>query len=87
MPKYRKKAQVLFTDQQYRDLLQIADAQHKPLGALLREAAEEVYLKAKRAREKAEAVKALLSLKETEVPEHYEEWERHYLEEKASGHG
>ena len=60
MPKYRKKAQVLFTDQQYRDLLQIAEAQHKPLGALLREAAEEVYLKAERACEKAEAVKALL---------------------------
>lgn len=87
MPKYRKKAQVLFTDQQYRDLVQIADAQHKPLGALLREAAEEVYLKAKRAREKAEAVKVLLSLEETEVPEEYEEWERRYLEEKTSGHG
>lgn len=87
MPKYTKKAQVLFTEQQYRDLQEIAEQEHKPLGTLLREAAEQVYLKKKRAREKAQAVKELLSLKETDVPEDYQEWEQKYLEEKYSGHG
>jgi hypothetical protein len=87
MARYTKKAQVLFTDQQYRDLLQIAEQEHRPLGTLLRGAAEQVYLKKKRAREKAQAVKELLSLKETDVPDDYQEWERQYLEEKYSGHG
>jgi len=87
MPKYTKKAQVLFTEQQYLDLLEIAEQEHKPLGTLLREAAEQVYLKQKRAREKAQAVKALLSLKETDVPDDYQAWERHYLKTKYSDHG
>ncbi len=87
MPKYTRKAQVLFTDQQYRDLLEMAEQAHRPLGSLLREAAEQVYLKKKRAREKAQAVKELLSLKETDVPEDYQKWEEQYLEEKYSGHG
>lgn len=87
MPKYTRKAQVLFTDQQYRDLLEMAEQAHRPLGSLLREAAERVYLKKKRAREKAQAVKELLSLKETDVPEDYQKWEEQYLEEKYSGHG
>lgn len=87
MPRYTKKAQVLFTEQQYLDLQEIAEQEHKPLGTLLREAAEQVYLKKKRVREKVQAVKELLSLKETDVPENYQEWERQYLEEKYSGHG
>ena len=87
MPKYTKKAQVLFTEQQYVDLLEIADQEGKPLGTLLREAAEQVLLKRKRARDKAEAVKELLSLKETDVPRDYQEWERRYLEGKYAGHG
>lgn len=87
MRKYEKKAQVLLTERQYRDLLEIAEQQHKPLGTLLREAAEAVYLKQKHARDKAQAVQALLSLTETQVPVEYQDWERQYLADKAGGHG
>ena len=87
MPKYTKKAQVLFTEQQYRHLLEIAEEAHTPLGTLLREAADQVLLKKRRAREKSQAVKDLLALKETDVPRDYHEWERQYLETKYSGHG
>lgn len=87
MRKYEKKAQVLLTERQYRDLLEIAEQQHKPLGTLLREAAEAVYLKQKHAHDKAQAVRALLALAETEVPAEYQDWERQYLSDKAGGHG
>lgn len=87
MPTYTKKAQVLFTEQQYRELMMIAEQEAKPLGALLRNAAEQVYLKKRRTREKTEAVNALLSLKSTTVPRKYEEWERQYLKGKYSVHG
>jgi hypothetical protein len=87
MPKYTRKVQVLFTEEQYRDLLEIAEQAHKPLGTLLREAAEQVYLQKKRAHDKKQAVKELLSLKETKVPEDYEVWERQYMEAKYADHG
>ena len=86
MRKYEKKAQVLLTERQYRDLQAIAEQQQKPLGALLRDAAEEVYLKQNRSHDKAQAVQALLSLTETEVPDEYHDWEEQYLSHKAS-HG
>jgi len=86
MRKYEKKAQVLLAERQYRDLMEIAEQQQKPLGALLREAAEELYLKQKHIRDKAYAVHALLSLAETEAPEEYQDWEWQYLSDKAD-HG
>ena len=86
MPHYTQKAQVPLTEEQYRDLLLIAAQEHKRLGALLREAAERVYLEPLRARAKAAAVSSLLSLPEIDVPEDYQVWEKQYLDERAS-HG
>jgi len=45
MAKYLKKVQVLLTDQQFKDLEEIASEHHKKLGTLVREAIEECYLK------------------------------------------
>lgn len=87
MAQYTKKAQVLFTEEQYRELVMIARERSKALGALLREAAEQVYLERRRRRQKAEAVRQLLALKETEPPADYHAWEREYLDERASRHG
>ena len=87
MPQLTKKAQVLFTDQQYEALLAIAAEEEKSLGALLRDAAERVYLSEKRRHEKAAAVAGLLALEETEVPEDYQDWEREYLNDRVRGHG
>ena len=82
MPKYTRKAQVLFTEAQYRDLLEVAAHEGKRVGALLREAAERVVLRRKRVREKAQAVKELLSLAPTAVPRDYQQWEQQYLDAK-----
>ena len=87
MPKYTRKAQVLFTEEQFRDLLEVAEHERKPVGMLLRQAAEQVILRRKRARAKAQAVKELLSLSPTAVPRDYQQWERQYLEEKHTRHG
>lgn len=86
MRKYEKKAQVLLTERQYRALVEIGAQQHKPLGTLLREAAETVYLTQKYARDKAQAVQALLALAETEVPAEYQDWEQQYLSDKTGDH-
>ncbi len=87
MPQYTKKAQVLFTEEQYLTLLSIAQQEKKALGTLLREAADLVYLRKKRSRDKARAVRELLSLKPTEVPADYQAWEQDYLDERAARHG
>ena len=84
MAKYTRKAQVLFTEAQYRDLLEVAAHERKPVGTLLREAAERVVLRRKRTREKAQAVKELLSLAPTAVPRDYQQWEQQYLDTKNS---
>jgi len=76
MPKYLKKVQVLLTQEQYKDLEEIASKQKKKLGTLVREAIEEYYLKKKRGQEIAEAVERLLSLPEVPVPETWEEFEK-----------
>ncbi len=55
--------------------------------ALLRDAAEQVYLRRARAREKAEAVRELLALGPIPAPDDYEIWEEQYLREKYSRHG
>jgi predicted transcriptional regulator len=84
MAKYLNKVQVLLTDQQFKDLEEIASKNHKKLGALVREAIEEYYLKKKKQQKIAEAVDRLLSLPEVPAPEDYQKWEAEYLEGKYS---
>jgi len=84
MAKYLKKIQVLLTEQQLKDLEEIASENHKKLGALVREAIVEYHLKKKKQRKIAEAVDRLLSLPEVPVPEDYQKWEAEYLEGKYS---
>ena len=84
MAKYLKKVQVLLTEQQFKDLEEIASKNHKKLGTLVREAIEEYHLKKKKQQEIAEAVDRLLSLPEVPAPEDYQKWEAEYLEGKYS---
>jgi hypothetical protein len=84
MPKYVKKIQVLFSEEQFRDLEALASRNHKKLGALVREAVVEYHLKKAKQRRIAEAVDRLLALPETPVPENWEEWESEYLKKKYS---
>ena len=84
MAKYSKKVQVLLTEQQLKDLEEIALKNHKKLGTLVREAIEEYHLKKKKQEEIAEAVDRLLSLPEVPAPEDYQKWEAEYLEGKYS---
>jgi hypothetical protein len=87
MPRYQRKAQVLFTEDQYARLLQVSRREGKKLGTLLRDAAEQVYLRKARAGEKAQAVRELLALGLTPAPDDYEAWEEQYLQQKYSSHG
>lgn len=87
MPRYQRKAQVLFTVDQYTRLQEIAKREGKKLGALLRDAAEQVHLRKARAEEKARAVRSLLALGPIPAPDDYEAWEEQYLREKFGGHG
>jgi hypothetical protein len=84
MTKYSRKVQVLLTEQQFKDLEEIASKNHKKLGTLVREAIEEYHLKKKKQQEIAEAVDRLLSLPEVPAPEDYQKWEAEYLEGKYS---
>lgn len=84
MAKYLKKVQVLLTEQQLKDLEEIASKNQKKLGTLVREAIEEYHLKKKKQQEIAEAVDRLLSLPEVPAPEDYQKWEVEYLEGKYS---
>ncbi len=84
MAKYLKKVQVLLTEQQLKDLEEIAKKNHKKLGALVREAIEEYHLKKNKQEKIAEAVDRLLSLPEVPAPEDYQKWEAEYLEGKYS---
>ena len=84
MAKYSKKVQVLLTEQQLKDLEEIASRNHKKLGALVREAIEEYHLKRNKQQKIAEAVDRLLALPEVPVPEDYQKWEAEYLKGKYS---
>lgn len=84
MPKYLKKVQVLLTEQQLKELEEIAAQQKKKLGTLVREAIEEYHLKKKKEREISEAVDRILSLPETPSPKDYQQWEAEYLKKKYS---
>jgi hypothetical protein len=84
VPKYGKKIQVLVTEDQYRELEEIASKDHKKLGTLVREAVVEYHLKTAKKRRIADAVDQLLSLPEVETPQDYQEWEAEYLRNKYS---
>jgi len=75
MPKYRKKIQELLTDDQFRDLAEIASEEGKRLGTLVREAVEEYHLKRKRERQIAQAVERILSGPTVPVTKTWEEME------------
>lgn len=85
MPRYTKKIQVLFSEEQHRDLASIAHRERKKLGTLVREAVLEYHLKKAKQAKVAEAVDRLLSLPETPVPENWEDWESEYQKKKYSG--
>jgi hypothetical protein len=82
MSRYTKKVQVLLTEEQYRELVDIAAREHKKIGVVVREALEHTCLRKQRAQEKAEAIRALLAAEPADVPEDYQEWEDQYLREK-----
>jgi len=84
MAKYSKKVQVLLTEQQLKELEEIAARNHRKLGTLVREAIEEYHLKKNKQQKIAEAVDRLLSLPEVPAPEDYQKWEAEYLEGKYS---
>lgn len=84
MARYTRRAQVLLTEEQYATLQAIAEERDKALGALLREAAEELYLAERRRQERSRAARALLSLPATEAPDDYEAWESRYLDERST---
>jgi len=86
VPRYQRKAQVLFTEDQYARLGEIAKREGKKLGTLLRDAAVQVHLRQARAREKAQAVQELFALAVVPAPDDYEEWEQHYLQTKTASH-
>ena len=75
MPRFAKKVQVLFSEEQYRDLAAIASRERKKLGTLVREAVVDYRLKKDKQRRIAEAVDRLLALPETPVPENWEDFE------------
>jgi len=84
MARYSKKVQVLLTEQQLKELEEIASKNHKKLGTLVREAIEEYHLKGNKEQKIAEAVDRLLSLPQVPAPEDYQEWEAEYLKGKYS---
>ncbi|MGR3316952.1 MAG: hypothetical protein ACUZ8O_00510 [Candidatus Anammoxibacter sp.] len=81
---YTKKAQVLFTEDQYNTLQEIASKSHKKIGALIREAVDKIYIEKRRKSEIAKAVDHLLSLPPTPAPDSYHKWEKRYSESKQS---
>jgi hypothetical protein len=83
MSKYSRKIQVLLTEDQFRDLEEIATKEKRKLGALVREAIEEYHLKKAKHRRIAEAVDRLLALPDVPVPESWDQFE----EELARAHG
>jgi predicted DNA-binding protein len=83
MARFMKRIQVLLTEEQYRDLEDIASKEGRKLGTMVREAVEEYHIKKKRNREIAEAVDRLLALPPTPVPETWEELEEEIARGRA----
>jgi hypothetical protein len=84
MPKrYNKKAQVLFTEEEFNLLQEIALERGKKLGTIIREACRLLYLEKHKEKRREEAIHRLLSLEETPIPVNYQEWEEEYLKDKC----
>lgn len=86
--KYTQRAQVLFTEEQYKTLEELAEKRHKKLGTLIREAVEETYLKEEQIKRRKGAIDSLLKLateSPTPAPEDWGKWEKEYSKIKA-GH-
>jgi predicted DNA-binding protein len=83
MPKYPKKVQVLFSEEQFEELTELASARGKPVGTLVREAVQEYHLAKKKSREISEAADRILTFPPVSVPETWEELE----EELSRLHG
>lgn len=81
---YKKKIQVLLTEEQFQNLMVIAKKQNKKLSVLAREAIEECHLKRAKQQQIANAVDRLLSFPEQPILENYQEWEAKYQKEKYS---
>jgi hypothetical protein len=84
MQKYSKKIQVLLTEEQFQDLIEIAGQKKKKLGVIVREAIEVHYLKKANQRKVSKAVENLLELSEMPAPENYQDWEEQYQKDKYS---
>ena len=86
MPRYSRKAQVLFTEEQFNKLQAIAKKERKKISALIREAVEEVHLKKERSRQVRNAADKLLCLAEknpVDIPFNHQEWEEEYSKLKG----
>ena len=90
MSRYTKKVQVSLTEEQYQYLLEMAEKEHKKIGALIREVVERTYLADHQRERTRRAAIELLELAEkagVEAPKDYHEWEKEYARLKWSGHG
>ncbi|MGR3178575.1 MAG: hypothetical protein ACUZ8E_11010 [Candidatus Anammoxibacter sp.] len=81
---YRKKAQVLFTKDQYKTLQEIAAKSLKKIGSLKKEVVDKTYIEKRRKSQIANAIDRLLSLPLTPTPDSYHKWEGKYSESKQS---
>ena len=87
MPTYSRKAQVLFTEEQFNELHAIVNRNNIKFSALIREAVEETYLKKERSRQVRNAADKLLCLAEknpVDIPFNHEEWEEEYSKIKGA---
>jgi len=90
MSRYTRKVEVRLTEEQYRDLADIAAREHKKIGAVVREALEQTCFAAHQRERIRRAATEMLELSKTakSAPlENYHEWEEEYSRLKWAGHG
>ena len=90
MSRYTKKVQVALTEEQYRELADIAAKQHKKIGVIVREMLEQTCLADQQQERIRRAATELLELAKTAdavPPEDYHEWAEEYSRLKWAGHG
>jgi hypothetical protein len=81
MSRYTKKVQVLLTEEQYRELVDIAAREHKKIGVVVREALEQTCLadqQRERIRQAAAELLELAKTADTVPPKDYHDWEEEY---------
>lgn len=90
MSRYTKKVQVALSEEQYRDLADIAARERKKIGVVVREALEQICAadrQRERIRRAATELLELAKTAEAELPEDYQEWEEEYSRLKWAGQG